>query len=247
VPGKPGRKKGINLTHRLARQLRELIRTGEWQPGYLVPSQKELSEEHDVSEVTARNAVKILKNEGLVTGGQGRQWVVADRTPVHGLVFDPNPTSRLSEPRAPFRRAGETGTARRRWTVDVVVVPGSVAIEFGLEPESGIVERAMLLTVDDEPVLTSTSYLPADLAGHDDGEWRDADVGQLALTGHDVEALPPRGWPRMPTPEERETLRVDPEGVPVTVVHYPYRVLTDAGTVRAGVTVTARGDRVFLE
>jgi len=151
----------------------------------------------------------------------------------------------LSEPIVSFTRGRGTGTAHRQWTHDTVAVPRSVAMLLGLQPEVIMVERTMRLTIDDEPVLTSTSYLPVELANDGDG-WQDAEVGQLALADHSVTAGRAKERSRMPTPEELETLDID-RGVPVKILSYPYQVLVDERAVRAGVIVTARGDRVFLQ
>lgn len=247
----PGRRPGVNLSRQVASQLRELIRTGEWPPEYIVPPQHELGTTYGVSSDTARHAVQLLKEEGLLKGGQGKRPVVADREPVHALALNPlaadagDPTELVSEPPVPFVQSQGTGKATRRWTQGTVTVPLSVAMLLDLHPEAGMAERTMLLIIDREPVLTSTSYLPIELTG-DGAGWQGAEVGQLALAGHPVTAEPARAWSRMPTPEEVETLGMD-RGVPVMVVPYPYRVIVDdERTLRAGVIVTARSDRVFV-
>lgn len=58
--------------HQLKEILREKIRSGEWKPGDLIPSERELSETYGISRMTARQAVTDLVNEGVFYREQGR-------------------------------------------------------------------------------------------------------------------------------------------------------------------------------
>ncbi|MGZ3667723.1 MAG: GntR family transcriptional regulator, partial [Ktedonobacterales bacterium] len=51
--------------HQLKEILRERIRSGEWKPGDLIPSERELSETYRISRMTARQAITDLVNEGV--------------------------------------------------------------------------------------------------------------------------------------------------------------------------------------
>ena len=46
--------------------LRERIRAGEWLPGEQIPSVRQIAEHYSVSIGTARRAVTVLAEEGLV-------------------------------------------------------------------------------------------------------------------------------------------------------------------------------------
>lgn len=63
--------------HQLKEILRERIRSGEWKPGDLIPSERELSETYDISRMTARQAITELVNEGVFFREQGRGTFVA--------------------------------------------------------------------------------------------------------------------------------------------------------------------------
>ncbi|HLZ22079.1 MAG TPA: GntR family transcriptional regulator [Ktedonobacterales bacterium] len=58
--------------HQLKEILREKIRSGEWKPGDLIPSERELSETYRISRMTARQAITDLVNEGVFYREQGR-------------------------------------------------------------------------------------------------------------------------------------------------------------------------------
>lgn len=59
----------------IADQLRQLIARGELRPGDMVPSELALAEQHGVSRGTARAALAVLLDEGVVEviPGQGRR------------------------------------------------------------------------------------------------------------------------------------------------------------------------------
>jgi GntR family transcriptional regulator len=61
----------------IADELRERVESGDLPAGALLPSESELSGAYDVSRVTVRKALDILRDEGLVDSRQGFGWFVA--------------------------------------------------------------------------------------------------------------------------------------------------------------------------
>ncbi len=64
----------------VVQQLVELIVTGEFQPGDLLPPEGPLAERFGVSRTVIRESVKRLQEKGLVVVGQGRGTQVLDQT-----------------------------------------------------------------------------------------------------------------------------------------------------------------------
>jgi DNA-binding GntR family transcriptional regulator len=62
----------VPLYLQLAALLREQIGAGEIEAGSFLPSLRVLTEEHQVSRMTAERAVQVLRDEGLVRGLAGR-------------------------------------------------------------------------------------------------------------------------------------------------------------------------------
>lgn len=109
----------------IAAHYAELITSGELQPGSLLPSIKNLSQEWKVSTATAEKALRKLRNEGLVRGIHGIGTEVLDR---------PAPMTSGAQRQDRGRRTGSVGetengptptrrqlwrhpqTWRRRWT-----------------------------------------------------------------------------------------------------------------------------------
>jgi GntR family transcriptional regulator len=69
-----------NMYEQLADDLRGKIRSGEYPPGSMLPSRRELCEEHGFSEIVVYMAVQILKREGLVELAPGRGVRVVGRS-----------------------------------------------------------------------------------------------------------------------------------------------------------------------
>ena len=63
---------GVPLYLQLADLLRAGITSGEIEAGSMLPSLRRLTEEHQVSRMTAERAVEMLRNEGLVRGIPGK-------------------------------------------------------------------------------------------------------------------------------------------------------------------------------
>jgi len=71
----------------LAALIRRRIRSGELLPGSRLPSFESLASEFDVAVVTARNAVAMLEQEGLVLRRQGRGTFVTDEAGRAGQIL----------------------------------------------------------------------------------------------------------------------------------------------------------------
>jgi DNA-binding GntR family transcriptional regulator len=63
----------------LADLLEAQIKAGTLTPGDLLPSEKQLVQEHGVARGTARRAVEVLRERGLVITIQARGTFVADK------------------------------------------------------------------------------------------------------------------------------------------------------------------------
>lgn len=61
----------------IADELRHRVQSGELAAGALLPSESELSAAYDVSRVTVRKALDVLREAGLVDSRQGFGWFVA--------------------------------------------------------------------------------------------------------------------------------------------------------------------------
>src|SRR5690349_24938010 len=63
--------------YQLKEIIRERIMAGEWEPGALIPSERELCEQYGISRMTARQSITELVNEGYLYREQGKGTFVA--------------------------------------------------------------------------------------------------------------------------------------------------------------------------
>jgi len=62
----------------IAAILRDAIGRGDYPPGRAIPSETQLMQEHGVARLTARKAVRVLADEGLVEVVRGRGAYVTE-------------------------------------------------------------------------------------------------------------------------------------------------------------------------
>lgn len=133
----------------VARGVRERIVSGEYGPGDRLPSEAELCAVYGVSRMTARRAVKLLSQDGVVFTENGRGTFV--KAPELGAAtFDLGSLRRLVDDEATTVKIGE---AR--------IVPASprVSGKLGVEPESPVVAIKRIISSAGEPVLFHAEYL----------------------------------------------------------------------------------------
>jgi GntR family transcriptional repressor for pyruvate dehydrogenase complex len=69
------------LYEQIVEQIEDRIRRGELRPGHPLPSERELAEQFGVSRTTVREAIKALREKGLVEVYPGRGTLVVDNLP----------------------------------------------------------------------------------------------------------------------------------------------------------------------
>src|SRR2546423_106504 len=72
--------------YQLKEIMRERVRAGEWHPGDLIPSERELGEKYGISRMTARQAITDLVNEGLFYREQGKGTFVSQHKITQQLI-----------------------------------------------------------------------------------------------------------------------------------------------------------------
>jgi len=206
----------------LADLLREAIRSGEFRAGAELPSETELMRRFDVSRNTVRNAIALLRIEGIVTTEHGRATFVIERKPLRTLRSSRYSRVKRQAGRSPLRaEAEEQGRTSSRQLREVATVTAPVEISDRLELEEGspVVVRRYLLFYDDKPTQIADSYFPLDLAqGTRIADLEDLPGGVHAeleqQLGYDLDRFVEELTFRMQTPEEARVLGIS-AGVPV--------------------------------
>jgi GntR family transcriptional regulator len=65
----------------IAEDLRARVRSGDLVPGDKLPSGRQLADDYGVAAMTVQHALRMLRDEGLITTWQGRGVFVADPLP----------------------------------------------------------------------------------------------------------------------------------------------------------------------
>jgi DNA-binding FadR family transcriptional regulator len=79
--------KSKTLTENVIEQLLTLIRAGQWQPGELLPSENQLTQQLGVSRACVREALQAVAQTGMIELRAGRRARV--QAPSARLLFDP--------------------------------------------------------------------------------------------------------------------------------------------------------------
>jgi GntR family transcriptional regulator len=162
------RQKSTPVTPRyiaIAGLVRDRIATDQLGPHTLLPSERELAEQHNVSRMTARQALSLLENEG----------VVYRRPPRGTFVAEPRVRFHIGSFSEEAARLGLRPAALLLWA-EQQSPPPSVRSALGLADDATVNVFHRLRTVDDVPIALETTFLPADLT---QGILDDADDGSL--------------------------------------------------------------------
>lgn len=138
--------------YQLANILRRQIATGELRPGDRLLSEVQLCERYEVSPMTARRALTILLDEGLVTAARGRG------TFVKPLVLS-TATFGLQALEELF--SGER-TSVRFLSVRTIAATPRISQRLGVALDDKVITIRRLLLRDGEPVAFHREYLVLD-------------------------------------------------------------------------------------
>ncbi|MDB9305884.1 phosphonate metabolism transcriptional regulator PhnF [Nodularia spumigena CS-591/12] len=136
----------------IADQLRQNIHQGVYQIGEQLPTETKLAEQFAVNRHTLRQAIALLKNEGLLRIDRGRGTFVAAKTIRYAIGKRVRYNQTLKA----------QGWQARFQLLRVLDVPADNAISKGLEIPYGqpvaLIERLGL--ADEEPISVGTGYFP---------------------------------------------------------------------------------------
>lgn len=210
-------------SEQLADALRADIESGALAPGAKLPSERELAEQHGIARNTARQATRLLTESGLVTAEHGRGVFVRSQVQVIRLGNDRYSPKYRSTGLSPFLlECAKQGKVGRFEVLSVgrTKPPADVARRLGLDPDSeSALRRENVFWADSDPVQRVTTWIAWSVA--EGTTLLDDDVGHpfgihgvLEEKGHTMARILDEVGARMPTPDEREHLRL-PAGVPV--------------------------------
>lgn len=241
----------------IAAELRRRIEAGVLPAGSLLPSEVTMQEEFGVARGTIREAINLLRAEGLVTTEPGRGTLVRLALPMRRLGSERY--QREIEQVAGGVAPATSFTADHRidWSAYTMEkefreVPASSATAelFEVEPGTMILERHFLFKAHGVPQQMSTSCLLLDtvagtpVADPDNEPWPGGNTAQLYTLGIQITKVRERVRSRMPMADEAEKLRI-PAYVPVLAV--TRRTYADERVVEVATDIILPADRTELE
>lgn len=139
----------------IADSLRARITEGEFPPGALLPSGRDLCEQWGVSRATVIKAFEVLRQDGVVAARQGQGFRVVETPLARPAGRRRAGSARISGGR-PFRRLGKPSRE---------APPARIADALGMDPETPALRRDRLVLLDDGTPMTFVSaWFPPDVA-----------------------------------------------------------------------------------
>ena len=151
---RPDDSQSTPLYLQLARNLEAAIHAGLWKAEQALPSERSLSEQLGLSRVTARKALEILFEQGLIRRSQGSGTFITPRLE--------QPLSRLSSFSEMLRLKGFVPGSQ--WLQREITQPShEEPIRLALSPTDKVARLKRLRKADDTVMAIEMSALPASL------------------------------------------------------------------------------------
>lgn len=249
---------GRPLYQGVADELRRRILAGIIPTGSLLPTEPALSNEFSVSRGTVREAIALLRAEGLVVTEHGRGSYARPVLPVRRLSADrylrevEQVVNGTAAPGTSFTDDQGIDWSDYQLDCEFRDVPATAAVAelFDIPPGTMLLERQFVFRSHGVPQQMSTSSYPLDLvagtpvADPANEPWPGGNISQLHSLGVEVTGIRERVRSRMPVRHEVEALRIPP-GVPVvTLTRQTY---AGERVVEVAYDIVIPADRVELE
>lgn len=203
----------------IAESLRVRMASGEFPPGTMLPSGRDLAEQWRVSRATVVKAMDVLRNDGMVEARQGAGFVVAEVVIGRPVGNRKSGSARVAGG-MPFTRVGNP---------ERTAPPAHIASALNLPHGTPALRRARLMQLPDgTPHSYVEAWFPADVADQAprleqhapiaEGTTRyvQRQTGRRPVEGTDVTTV------RLATEEEANHLRVDTPAAVAVVLHVAY-------------------------
>jgi GntR family transcriptional regulator len=229
---------------RIADDLRTQILSGDLGPGSVLPSETELVRRYGSSRGPVRQAISLLRSEGLIDSRQGRGVFVRQRPAARRLSIE-GMADRVNGAVDSVEEIGGRLEVRR---YAPTAAPAEIAHRLALPEGARVLARSFRFFVEDRPALLSDSYIPYDLVkgtpveDPENEPWPGGMLVQLRSLGIDVREITEDVATRTPTPDELHELSLRP-GTPVFEVT---RTIHTADQPVATSRLVIAGDRYVL-
>lgn len=220
----------------IADSIRIQIESGELAPGASLPTIQEICDQWNCSTASAREALALLREQGLVTGGRGKPLTV--RTPLRRAVrsSERHQAEKDLVLKAEAERALigtseiETGVSiedlRFRSEYDVIKATEELAKAVGVDAGADLLRREYETTdpKTGHRVAWSVSYIPVELVkanpaimDANNEPWPGGTQHQLYTVGVEIMSIVDEVTAKMPTTADRQLWGLE-NGIPMLLV-----------------------------
>lgn len=143
----------IPLYYQLKEIIKEKIESGELKPGDVLPSERELSQTHQISRPTIRQALKELVNEGLLHREKGKGTFVSEPKINYGFI------QKLTTFYDDMKEKGYL-TKTKIINLETTKASKTIAKKLKLNLSEEIIYISRIRTINNEPVVSVENYIP---------------------------------------------------------------------------------------
>jgi GntR family transcriptional regulator len=226
---------------KIAENIRHQITSGQLAGGDKLPSERDLCDQWNVSTITVRKALEVLRSEGLIYGVRGKGTFVRKAEPLRRIApqryWRPHTTATYNREAADANRSVHVQHHAHHATA-----PADIAARLRIKEGAPVQRITYLIKMDDQPVSSSVCWEPLQLTGgtsiehpHEGPMAGAGIVPRFDSIGIHVDGIREVLNIRWPLPEEAETLDIPP-GVSVVSIEQ---------TFRAGETIVQTADIIF--
>ena len=206
---------------RVADEIRNLIESGEYEPGSQLPTLDELAAQYGHSLAVIRKALDLLRQQGLVVTVQGKGSFVRERPNArrHGIdrysrsAWKGGTSILTAEAAAQGHKAHQVIRELAE-----VPAPAVVSEKFGIPPKAPVWVRRRTTLIDDRPNQLADSYYELEVVAgtliREENTGPGGGFARLEEAGYSLDRITEEWAVRMPTGPETVALKL-PAGTPV--------------------------------
>jgi GntR family transcriptional regulator len=221
---------------RIADDLRSEIDSGAFRPGDKVPSERELARRYGTAHMTARQALGLLKDEGLITTQQGLGSFVRGRPPLRRIGSNRYSRHHRLQGKTPFMvDTGDIGPP----TFEILrfgptPAPSDIAERLALNPSDLVLVTNLRFHAGPQVLQVSTAYIPyvlvenTPVADPSRQPWDTDTITNLETIGIQVSEVIEETTARHATSHETRDLQLEPGSL---VFHMIRTMLADGQPV----------------
>ncbi|MEW2077577.1 GntR family transcriptional regulator [Streptomyces sp. NPDC013433] len=207
---------------RIADSLREAIQSGEYGPGDRLPGENDLMATYGVARMTARQALSVLRDEGVAEARKGAGVFVRAFRPIRRRSIERLARDQWGNGRSIWSADIESRALEvDRITVSEETAPERISAALNLADEEMTCVRRRRFVLDGKPVLLATSYLPLPLVAGSAITQEDTGPGgtyaRLTELGYEPVHFREEIRSRMPSKDETTQLSMA-AGTPVILI-----------------------------